>query len=248
MSTWIVGDIHGCADELATLLERLALGPDDTFVSVGDLFHRGPDPVGVARLLEASRARFILGNHELRVLARLGRAPSAICSEPMPRAQVAPLERELDARDLDGDGAQPCTVAPHERAGIVEFLQTHSGFCLRRESIPQAGLTRDGREWLCVHAGLLPDLEPEESSIAVLTRLRRLDAPGAPWWYEHYEGPDLVLFGHTPSRIPRMRRSRGQLVALGLDTGCVYGGTLTAYSPELDTFESVRAAEAYARA
>ena len=114
--------------------------------------------------------------------------------------------------------------------------------------MPGAGSLPDGREWVCVHAGLLPDLRPEECPIEVLTRIRRLETRGRPWWYEEYPGPDLVCFGHTPSKFPRIQRHRGEVVALGLDTGCVYGGRLTAYSPELGEFASVPAASAYARA
>ena len=113
--------------------------------------------------------------------------------------------------------------------------------------LPGAGTLPDGREWVCVHAGVLPDLAPQECSIEVLTRLRRLDSRGRPWWYESYAGPDLVLFGHTPSKFPRVHRVRGDILALGLDTGCVYGGSLTAYSPELGEFASVQAASVYAR-
>lgn len=245
MTTWILGDIHGCAEELATLLTRLAPSADDSIVSVGDLFHRGPDPAGVMRQLAEVRARFVLGNHEHAVLRRLGLAPTSVDPADRPPFQRAPAD--LEAEDLDGDGHQPCDVAPEDRAPIVEFLQSHAGFCLRRSDVDGAGLTSDGREWLCVHAGLLPDLAPEDSDIAVLTSLRRLDERGRPWWYEVYGGPELVLFGHTPSQIPRVQRVRGKVVAIGLDTGCVYGGRLTAYSPELDRFESVAAVQAYAR-
>jgi diadenosine tetraphosphatase ApaH/serine/threonine PP2A family protein phosphatase len=244
MSTWIVGDIHGCAEELSALLERLALGERDSFVSVGDLFHRGPDPAGVLQLLRGARARFVLGNHELRVLRRLGLAPASTDGEDRPPRMTAPAD--LAAEDLAGDGRQPCEVAPEERGPIVEFLQEHSGFVLRNERVPGAGPTRDGRGWLCVHAGILPGVRAEDCPIEVLTSLRRLASRGHPWWYEAYEGPELVFFGHTPSPVPRIQRAQGQLVALGLDTGCVYGGRLTAYSPELDAFESVPAARAYA--
>ncbi|MBK7643646.1 MAG: metallophosphoesterase [Planctomycetes bacterium] len=244
MATWIVGDIHGCAEELSTLLDRLALGENDSFVSVGDLFHRGPDPAGVMQLLRGARAQFILGNHELRVLERLGLAPSS--TDPDDRPPRLPAPADLSASDLDGDGRQPCDVEPQQRAPIVEFLEEHSGFVLRNERVPHAGQTRDGRDWLCVHAGVLPGEVAEDCSIDVLTSLRRLSGRGHPWWYEAYEGPELVLFGHTPSSVPRIQRARGKLVALGLDTGCVYGGRLSAYSPELDAFESVSAARAYA--
>lgn len=249
MTTWIVGDVHGCADELEELLGDLALGADDAFVSVGDLFHRGPDPARVARLLAAVRARFVLGNHELRVLERLGLAPEGVdARRPSPRPPLPARARSLAPEDLDGDGRTPCDVAPEERAELVEFLLGHDGFVLRRADVDGAGRTRDGREWLCVHAGLVPGLDVEENDVDVLTSIRRLDEPGRPWWYEVYGGPDLVLFGHTPSRVPRVQRDRGRVVAIGLDTGCVYGGRLTAYSPELDEFRSVAARLAYARA
>jgi diadenosine tetraphosphatase ApaH/serine/threonine PP2A family protein phosphatase len=62
-----------------------------------------------------------------------------------------------------------------------------------------------------------------------------------------YTGPNLILFGHTPSRIPRAHHHGGLLVALGLDTACVYGGKLTAYSPELGEFIQVDADRTYAR-
>ena len=55
-----------------------------------------------------------------------------------------------------------------------------------------------------------------------------------------------MLFGHTPSKLPRAWRTGGKLVALGLDTGCVYGGRLSGYSPELDVLVSVAASRAYA--
>lgn len=245
MTTWIVGDIHGCADELNELVTRLALGPDDALVSVGDLFHRGPDPIGVVAVLRAARARFVLGNHERAVLARCGLAPRRVDGSDRPeRRERFP---ELDAHDLDGDGGQPCLVEPHERAEILRFLQEHSGYALPSRAIPGAGLTPDGREFLVVHAGLLPGVRVDAHAIDAITGVRRLDAPGRPWWYERYEGPDLVLFGHTPSPLPRAWRARGRLWALGLDTGCVYGGKLTAYSPELDEFAVVPAKSAYAR-
>jgi len=245
MTTWIVGDIHGCAEELSALLERLALREGDSFVSVGDLFHRGPDPAGVVALLRGARARFVLGNHELRVLKRLGLAPASTDPDDRPPRLAAPAD--LCASDIDGDGREPCDVLPEQRATIVEFLQEHSGFVLRQGRIPGAGTTRDGREWLCVHAGILPGERAEDCPIEVLTSLRRLSGRGHPWWYECYEGPELVFFGHTPSSVPRIQRAHGKLVALGLDTGCVYGGRLTAYSPELDAFESVSATRAYAQ-
>jgi hypothetical protein len=244
MATWVVGDIHGCAEELARLLERLAPRSGDRLVAVGDLFHRGPDPAGVVDLLERSGAHFVLGNHELAILRRAGLAP--LGTDPLDRPPLRERFPELEERDLDGDGGSRCRVEPERRAGVLRFLQRHSGFVLRSRDLDGAGPTRDGREWCAIHAGVRPGIPPERNAVRDLVGLRRLDAPGKPWWYERYEGPELVLFGHTPSPLPRARRVGERLVALGLDTGCVYGGRLSAYSPELDELVSVAAARAYA--
>lgn len=244
MATWVVGDIHGCAEELARLLERLTLGPHDRLVSVGDLFHRGPDPVGVMEILRDLRAPFVLGNHELAVLRRIGVAPTTVN-----RADKPPLRErfpDLDDDDLAGDGSMACRVAPERRVEMLVFLQQHSGFLLRNTEIDGAEPTRHGRAWCVLHAGVVPGLAPERNSIRDLTTLRRLSKRGHPWWYEEYDGPELILFGHTPSSMPRVHSRTGRPLAIGLDTGCVYGGKLTAYSPEFDEFRSVAAQRAYA--
>ena len=59
MATWVIGDIHGCSDELEQLLGQIPLEPGDSLLSVGDLFHRGPDPVGVMNLLQEAQVRFL---------------------------------------------------------------------------------------------------------------------------------------------------------------------------------------------
>jgi hypothetical protein len=246
MATWVVGDIHGCAEELASLVERLDLGPADRLVAVGDLFHRGPDPAGAMRILRRLGAAFVLGNHELAVLRRVGVAPASLAREDRPplRETFPPLDDE----DLAGDGRSRCDVAPEHRAELLVFLQRHSGFLLRRASIEGARATPDGRDWAVVHAGVAPGVPLEKNAIRDLTSLRRLTSRGRPWWYEEHAGPELILFGHTPSEQPRVHARRGRVLAIGLDTGCVYGGRLTAYSPELDEFRSVAAARAYATA
>lgn len=245
MATWVLGDIHGCPEELAELLGRLDLGPEDALVSVGDLFHRGPDPIAVLDIFKEAKGLFILGNHELRVLERFGLAPRlADGSDRPPFREDFP---DLEPEDLAGDGRRPCDVVPERRADVLRFLQGHSGFFLEHSSVPNAGLTKDGRPWCAVHAGLPPGGHPSTVDPEELVSIRRLDARGKPFWYEVYAGPNLILFGHTPSKIPRTKRAGSKTVALGLDTGCVYGGKLTAYSPELDEFVQVDARKTYAK-
>ena len=264
MATWILGDIHGCADELHELLTRLDLGPEDCLVSCGDLFHRGPAPLEVADLMRAAGGHFVLGNHEHRLLARHGLAPRG-GPNPEPRAALptrgagtrgyspsepgAPGSRPtpVDPLDLKGDGGAACLVEPAQGSRILEFLEGHSGYYLTDGELSGAGPTPDGRPWVVVHAGRDPRMELAATPRETLMYARRLGGRASPWWYERYDGPELVLFGHTPAKRPRSRFARGRLVALGLDTGCVYGGSLSAYSPELDALEVVPAQRCYAR-
>lgn len=243
MTSWILGDVHGCADELAELIERLGLGPDDRLYSCGDLFHRGPDPAGVMDLLRETGVRWVLGNHERAVLRRTGLAPRR--ADAADRPSVREDFPELDEADLLGDGRLACRVAPERRADLLRFLQTHDGYQLASADLAEAGTTIDGRPWRIVHAGVSPR-GVAESSVDCLTSVRRLEGRGRPWWYERYDGPELVLFGHTHSKLPRAHRAGGRLLALGLDTGCVYGGRLSAYSPELDELVAVPALARYA--
>ena len=95
-----------------------------------------------------------------------------------------------------------------------------------------------------VHAGVRPGVPLKHQMASDLTGLRTMGAnpsgrEGVPW-YEVYRGKRIVLFGHwaaiEPRRAPR---------AIGLDTGCVYGGRLTAYIIESDQFLSVSAYRTY---
>jgi len=240
MTSWIVGDIHGCSTELAQLIEHLSLGAEDQLIAVGDLFHRGPDPVGVMELLREAKARFVLGNHERTVLKRVGLAPQRADATDRPplREHFPPIEEA----DLAGDGGRPCLVPADRRRELLVYLQGHDGYFLRRDQIEGAGPCPDGREWLVVHAGLDPAKAVEANSPFELTRTRRLERRGHPWWFECYRRDELVLYGHSSARLPQAYRRRGRLLALGLDTACVYGGALTAYSPELDQFVRIPAA------
>lgn len=239
MADWVLGDVHGCAEELAELLPQLQLGLQDRLICVGDLYHRGPDPAGVHALLsQVPNLAVVLGNHERVLLRRLGAAGERADGSD---ARALPAELRAPGPELlRGDGGVPLApVAPDRVLPLLRFLEGRSYYL--------EGNHR-GRKWWVVHAGILPGLHPRDTHPESLVRLRRLQRlPGAPFWYEVYGGPDLVLFGHTPARYPRAHHARGRLVALGVDTGCVYGGRLTAYRIQDGETVSVAARRAYSR-
>jgi serine/threonine protein phosphatase 1 len=94
-------------------------------------------------------------------------------------------------------------------------------------------------ENLAVHGGVDPREPLDEHTIDDLQNPRSL-APGGsydpPYWYEEYAGPPRVFFGHTVLDEPVLSEW-----AIGLDTGCVYGGTLSAYDLRRETITAVPA-------
>jgi predicted phosphodiesterase len=215
-----IGDIHGCYDELTALLARVAPTERDVVVSVGDVVTKGPDP---ARCLDLWRERGYLavqGNNELKVLANARPVLRLLARDPVLR-----------------------------RGDLLRYLESWP----RVIDFPREQIT-------VVHGGFLPGTRITAQSVEgegdVITELRWIRKKDGEWrpipkdrkkkgdvlWAEKWDGDRFILYGHTPLQEPRFDRS-----ALGLDTGCVYGGRLTAaiYDGEW-RIESVAAKRRYA--
>jgi serine/threonine protein phosphatase 1 len=117
VSTFVIGDIHGCFTELCDLLEAAALTSDDHILAVGDLVDRGPDPMGVLRFFRTyAHAATVAGNHERKhVRARDGRGRLA-------QSQV--LTREA-CGDAYGDAVDYMAVLP-VLADVAGAIVTHA--------------------------------------------------------------------------------------------------------------------------
>jgi hypothetical protein len=215
MRTVIVGDVHGCVDELTRLIDELAIDERDRVVSVGDLVGKGPDGAGVVRLFRERGYDAVLGNHDHKLLSwSRGEA-----ERPLPRSHRRDAER-MRADDWRWLGARPLWRQVPEHEVIV------------------------------VHAGLVPGVPLDRQRDEHLMNLRSISRDGRPSkradggkpWASLWKGPELVVFGHDAMRgIQRWPH------AIGLDSGCVYGGALSALVlPELEIV-SVRAARGYAQ-
>src|SRR2546430_329020 len=208
--TIVIGDIHGCFDELNDLLELVNLRSDDRVVAVGDLIVKGPKNADVLdRFIDDQRFSSVIGNHD-RILRQRWRG------EPVPLTKA----QEVTAAELESN-----------RERYLSYLR----------SLPY---TIDLGAHLVVHAGVRPGVPLDEQMANDLTNLRTMGADparrkGTPW-YDVYRGEKIVLFGHWPAAEPRVNEK-----AIGLDTGCVYGGRLTAYIVESNEFVSVPARRAY---
>jgi len=99
-----------------------------------------------------------------------------------------------------------------------------------------------------VHAGIHPTLGVPGTTEKMALSMRRfpMNEPNAPFWYDAgWSGPATVVFGHDARRGLIRREKNGSPVAIGLDTGCVYGGKLSGWIPEEDQVISIQAARIY---
>jgi protein phosphatase len=220
----VIGDVHGCIDELMSLFTLLgyqvghytgamgqavpfAVPPDGRkAVFVGDLGDRGPDTPSVFRLvMDMCRAGFAIctmGNHDNKLM-----------------------------RYLRGGGVQPT----HGLALTIEQLAPYPPeFLLETRSFLEAlptHLVLDNGRLVVAHAGLRDDLHgrssPRVRSFALFgDTTGETDDNGLPVrlnWAGEYRGRALVVYGHTPAEGPLWQ---GETV--NIDTGCVFGHRLTA--------------------
>jgi bis(5'-nucleosyl)-tetraphosphatase (symmetrical) len=254
MTTWAIGDIQGCHDELRSLVAQLGFRADrDQLWFTGDLVNRGPRSLETLRYVRSlgDNAITVLGNHDLHLLAVAFATKRKIKSADT-------IEDVLDAPDRDAllewllsrplaylDTARR-TLLVH--AGLVPQWSAESALSLAREV--EAALKQDPRALFDEMYGDQPDqwsdslkgVDRLRFAINALTRLRvctrdgRVDlkmkggrkdirAPFKPWFeWDHRESRAArVIFGHWSAL--GLVRSHG---VVGLDTGCVWGGSLTA--------------------
>jgi bis(5'-nucleosyl)-tetraphosphatase (symmetrical) len=254
LTRYAIGDIQGCHEPLVELLDKLKFNADrDQLYFTGDLVNRGPHSLQVLRLVKSlgANARTVLGNHDLHLLAHHFEP-----KRPMRRGDT--LSYILRARDRDALVEwllhQPLLI--HERkhddlfvhAGLVP--QWSAAMAVRAAREAETALRRDPKGFLSTMYGNQPHrwsplLGPRDRwrfTINVLTRLRYCTADGtidlrpkgapgtaaAPLrpWFEHARrksAKQRVIFGHW-STLGLLRTKR----LLGIDTGCVWGGKLTA--------------------
>jgi serine/threonine protein phosphatase 1 len=208
--TFVVGDLHGCVDELNVLLDAIEPTTDDAICFLGDYVDRGPSSKGVIeRLLrlrhEGPSCTFLKGNHEDMFLAYLG----------YPGHHGEAFLWNGGDVTLESYGiytAGPADAAAHLPPSHLEFLLALRSWARFND-------------FLCVHAGLRPTRPWNDQDEEDLLWIRE-DFITSPHAY-----PFTVLYGHTPHRQVRIDLP----YKIGLDTGLVYGNFLSCL--ELDSKE-----------
>ena len=236
MATFVIGDVQGCYETLTALLERCKFSPDrDRLWCVGDLVNRGPRSLDVLRFLKnlGDRAVVVLGNHDLHLLARYAGLVVEKARDTLDEVLRAPDVEELIAwlasRPLIHQEGEFTMV----HAGLLPSWTIARAFA---EAKPLEASLRNSasRKLLLEHRDASPQLKG-------LTTIRTCHAddtlckysgppetapPGCIPWFEHprrQSRDGTVIFGHWSALGYR----RGPDY-LALDSGCVWGKTLTA--------------------
>lgn len=198
MRTVIVGDVHGCAAELGQLLQAVSFGAADQLVLVGDLIARGPDTPGVLGLVRQLGARAVRGNHE---------------------------QRMLEVRDARARGEEGPRLGPSHEAVLAQLSSADWAYL---DAMP-LWLELEAHALRVVHAGIVPGVPMPDQDPWALVHMRSLrngkpsDKRGSGVWADHYADEPHIVFGHNAVDGLQLHAH-----ATGLDTGCVYGGALSA--------------------
>ena len=225
----IIGDVHGCCDELEVRLRQLGYGEtarpaDDPVwgcrafihpegrkaVFLGDLVDRGPRIVDTVRLVrnmvQAASALCVPGNHDMKLMRKL-------------RGRDVQITHGL-ANSLAEIEALPDAVREPFRKELAEFL----------DGLVSHYVLDDGR-LVVAHAGMKAEMQGRGSGKVREFALYgettgETDDFGLPVrfnWAAEYRGSAMVVYGHTPVPEPEWLNR-----TVNIDTGCVFGGRLTA--------------------
>ena len=217
--TVVVGDVHGCIEELDELLKTIQYNPSQhRLIFLGDLLDRGPEPVACVRRVRELGAECIMGNHEEKHLRwhkhekNRERTGKANPMKPMHEAEAA-ANAALSDQDWTWLKALP--------------VKLHIG-----------------DNWWAVHAGCEPKYALEKQNASQIMRVRYVNEKGTGialnpdksqpegtvYWDQQWKGPESIIYGHCVHdlKFPRINHIGLGLSCIGIDTGCCYGGHLTA--------------------
>jgi len=226
--TIFIGDIHACLEELKDLLKLMDYDPNfDRVILLGDLVDRGPDSIGVLRYVRQMGFECVRGNHDNKILKWYNNNKQHYQSPGQAYYQ--------DLNDED-----------------IEFIFKMPTYIKVTDNV------------IAVHAGLKPYIPIEKQKPDDLMHLRYRDSNGkfvslrtiwklgkegadAHFWTESWSGPESVFYGHNVCGLdqPLIEEVKPGVKCYGLDTGCCFGGKLTAFVLETQEIFQVQAKEVY---
>jgi bis(5'-nucleosyl)-tetraphosphatase (symmetrical) len=226
--TIFVGDVHGCIDEFNELLRKVSYDPKtDRLILLGDLIDRGPDSVAVVRKARELRLECLMGNHEHKYIKWF-------------RSQGTRVD-VYDKRAFYTELADQDITYIHDMPTYIELddiIAVHAGL---KPGIAISSQTKDDLMYL-----RYTDAGRKFISLKKINKLGK-EATGARFWTEFWSGPKSVVYGHNVHSYedPLIEEVAPGVFCYGIDTGCCFGGRLTALIWESREIVQVQAKRAY---
>ncbi|KAH6675041.1 Ser/Thr protein phosphatase family protein-like protein [Halenospora varia] len=230
----VVGDVHGMKDSLVELLEKVNFDEKhDHLILAGDMISKGPDSKGVVDLAMKLGAIGVRGNHEDRIIL----AHKDMVSGHTKAESPSPHESTDEAQDTLEE--QSFSRGDYKDRKLVKQLGEKRIKWLKEcPVILRVGTLGDMGEVVVVHAGLAPGVKLEKQDPAMVMNMRTIkhgvpsdERDGTVWqkvWNEHQKSlpkkeRSTVIYGHDSKRGLQIGK-----YSMGIDTGCLRGGKLTA--------------------
>lgn len=227
--TIFVGDIHGCIDEFNELLSRVKYDPQsDRLILLGDLVDRGPDSLAIVAKAREMNLECLMGNHEHKFV-KWYRAQGSRMSE---FHDAKGYYSYLSDEDINYIMNMPTYIE------LDDVIAVHAGL---KPGISLSSQTKDDLMYL-----RYTDADRRFISLKKINKLGK-EATGAKFWTEFWQGPKSVVYGHNVHSYedPLIEEVSPGVVCYGLDTGCCFGGRLTALIWETREIVQIQAKRAY---
>lgn len=230
--TICIGDIHGCKVELDELLDRIEYDPKTIrLVFLGDLLHRGEHSIEVIRKVQELKVECVLANHEfwhLRFEDFEQSYKKTGEKNPMRRNKnKTAIHEQLSSNDLKWIKSLPAKIHLKDNWYVV-----HGGCQLSVPFLDQTYETLTRCRWIDNKTGLMVEDKDKKQP------------KGSSYWAEVWDQPYNIVIGHHGFDKPTYFKNKNNTVVC-IDTGCVYGGSLTAYHLEDDKFTEIKAKHKY---
>lgn len=223
--TIIVGDVHGCIEELEELIEVTSYDKAyDRLILLGDLVDRGPDSVAVVRKAREMGLESVMGNHEFKFLKWFRSNGKTYDTHD--------YYSNLSDEDINYIAQMPTYIK------IGDVIIVHAGM---RPGIPLEKQSKDDLMYL-----RYIDSNQKFVSLKKISKIGK-ELAEAHFWTEFWTGPESIVYGHNVSSMdtPLIEEVRPGVTCYGLDTGCCFGGKLTALILETKEIVQVQAKQTY---
>lgn len=226
--TIIVGDIHGCIDEFNELIDKLSYNPNsDRLILLGDLIDRGPDSAAVVQKARQMGLECIMGNHEYKFLKWY----NSVGTRNDVYDKIS-YYSQFSEEDIEYMWKMPTYIK------LDNIIAVHAGL---KPGIALSEQSKDDLMYI-----RYTDSDRKFISLKKISKVGKEEA-GAHFWTEFWSGPESVVYGHNVHSMtdPLIEEVSPGVFCYGLDTGCCFGGALTAMVLETKQIVQIQAKRTY---